>query len=127
MLRHSREALVQQELEAVVIRANAECPPPHIWPPVAHSLHQADELPLVCRQLVMASGKGTAEESQRPLSLMQDGAETDTGCIAVHDEQLVEVRHLEDGPCREGLLEGLERLATMQITPRGSVAVTSHC
>jgi hypothetical protein len=56
VLRYGGEALVQQELEAVVIHVNAEGSPPQIGPPVAHGLDQPDELALVRRELVMTGG-----------------------------------------------------------------------
>ena len=41
---------------------------------MTHSLHQADKLLLVSRELVMARGKGPTEERKRPIALMEDGA-----------------------------------------------------
>ena len=45
----------------------------------------------------MAHGEGHAEECERSIALMKDGAEPRTGSVAVHDEWPVEVRHLKDG------------------------------
>ena len=81
---------------------------------MAHSLHQADELPLVSGELVVASGKRPAEERKRPVALMKDGTKPDARGIAVHHKELVEVGNLEDGPHGEGLLEGLERLGRLR-------------
>lgn len=114
--------LVQQELEAVVIRANAKGPPPQLGPPVAHSLDRTDELALVRRELVMTGGKRPAKEGQWPIALVKDGAKPHARGIAIHDEQLVEVRHLEDWPWRKGLLEGLERLGRFRVPREGTVA-----
>jgi hypothetical protein len=52
---------------------------------------------------------------------VKDGSKPRARGIAVHDEPLVEVRHLEDWPCRKGLLEGLECLGHLY-APRESVA-----
>jgi hypothetical protein len=57
---------------------------------------------------------------------VKDGAKPRARGIAVHDEQLVEVRHLEDWPCRKGLLEGLEYLGRLRV-PRESVAAQKAC
>ena len=70
----------------------------------------------------MASGKGPTEEGQRAVTLMEDGAKPDAGCVAVHDEKLVEVRHLEDMPCREGLLQGLKRRGCLCILGKSVTA-----
>lgn len=58
------KSLVKQELEAVVICADKKRPPPQIWPPVTHRLHQPDELPFVSSELVMACSERSTEESE---------------------------------------------------------------
>ena len=109
MLRHCRQPLVQQVLQAIVVRANLERAPPKIGTPMAHGLYQANELLLVRRELEVTSGEGPAEVGERPLTLVKHGAEPHPGGIAVDDERPCEVRHLEDGARRESLLQGLER------------------
>lgn len=52
MLGDSRQSLIKQELQTIVVGANEE---PQVRALVPHRLHQADELALVCRQLVVAS------------------------------------------------------------------------
>jgi hypothetical protein len=63
---------------------------------VAHRLDQPNKLALVYRELVMASGEGAAEEGQRSLALVEDGAEADAGGVTVHHERHVEVRQQVD-------------------------------
>lgn len=62
MLRNSGQLLIQEELQAIVVGADKEVVAPKVRSPVPYSLHQTDELPLIHRQLVMASGEGSAEE-----------------------------------------------------------------
>ena len=109
VLRYGRQPLIQEELQAVVVRANVEGPSPQVWPPMTNGLHKANELPLVCRQLKMAWSERPAEESEGPIALMKHGAEPGARGVTVHHERAVEVGHLEDGARREGPLEGLER------------------
>ena len=74
---------------------------------MAHSLHQPDQLPLVGRQLEVARSERPAEEGDGAGLLVKDITKPHTGGVAVHHEQLVEVRHLEDGPGGECALERL--------------------
>ena len=48
VLRDCGEALVEEELEGVVVGANDERAPPEIRPPMPDSLYQPDEFTLVC-------------------------------------------------------------------------------
>ena len=47
VMRDRREALVEEEFEAVVVGADEERVPPQVWPLVAHGVHQPNELPLI--------------------------------------------------------------------------------
>src|SRR4051812_20940581 len=104
-----------------MVSADVEDPSPQVRPPMAHGLHQANELPLVCRQLKMARSKRPAEERQGPLALMKHGAEARARSVTVHHERAVEVGHLEDGTRRKGPFEGLERLCRL-VVPGESIA-----
>ena len=88
VLRNGRQALVQEELEAVMVSANKEVAAPQIRAPVAHSLHQTDELLLISRELEMARGERPAEECERASTLVENGAKPHAGCVAVHHESL---------------------------------------
>jgi hypothetical protein len=68
--------LVEEELEAVVIRADEEASSPEVRAPVTDSLYQANQLPLVRRELQMARGEGAAKESYGASALMQHRAQT---------------------------------------------------
>jgi hypothetical protein len=89
---------------------------------MAHGMNQPDELALVRRELKMASGERPTEEGQRPLPLIEDGAEPDARGVAVHDEWPIEIRHLEHGPCRERPLKRLEGLCGLRVPGEGVVA-----
>src|SRR4051812_12952613 len=91
-----------------MVRANPKRPPPKERPPVAHSLHQADELLLICGELELMRGEGSAEVGERTVALVQHSAESYPGGVAVHDEWPGEVWHLENRARREGPLQGLE-------------------
>jgi hypothetical protein len=63
VLRNGGQALVQQILQAVVIRLDCETAPLEVWPPVAHSLDQTNELTLVGCQGLMSRCHRTAEKA----------------------------------------------------------------
>ena len=94
MLRHGGEALVQQELQVVVVRAHTERPAPEVRPPVTHCLDKSDQLALISGELVVARGERATEEREGPLALVKNGTEPDAGGVAVHHEGLGEVWHL---------------------------------
>jgi hypothetical protein len=76
VLRHGRKALIQEELQTVVISPDEEAAAPEVRPPMPHCLDQPDELPLVGRQLAMARSKWPAEEGQGAGPLVQYRAKT---------------------------------------------------
>ena len=86
---------------------------------MAHRLNQPNKLALVGRELVMASGEGAAEEGERSLALVEDGAEADARGVAVHHERHIKVRHLEDGSRRERPLESLECRSRLLVPGEG--------
>ena len=126
MLRHRRQTLVQQELEAVVIGADPERPAPKIWPPVVHRLDQADDLLLVRRKLKVAGGERVTEEGEWPLVPMKDRPKPHTGGVAVNNKWAVESRHLQDGTHREGVFQGLEHCCGLNIPCEGVAAEQPH-
>ena len=62
---------------------------PKVGTPMAHGLHQTNELLLVRRELEMACGEGSAEIGERAVALVKDGAEPCPRGIAVDDERPV--------------------------------------
>jgi len=62
VLRNRRQALVQHELEGVVIGADDEGAPPQIWSPMVNGLDEPNKLALVSRRLEVPGCKGATEE-----------------------------------------------------------------
>ena len=90
--------------------------------PMVHCRHQTDELPLVSHQLEVACSERPAEEGDGASRLVEDSTKPHTRGVAVHHEQLVEVRHLDDGPGGECALERIEgRLGLLILGERVAV------
>jgi hypothetical protein len=70
MLRDHREPLVQQELQADMIRVHEEWMPPQVWVSVAHGLNQAHELAFIGCQIGMSRSHLSTKERDDALSLM---------------------------------------------------------
>lgn len=62
MPRNRPESPIEEELHAVVVGVNGERVTPPVWVPMADSLNQAYELPLISSQFSMARGDVAAEE-----------------------------------------------------------------
>lgn len=92
MLRNSRQTLVQQELQTVVICTYDEGAAPKIGMPMADCMHQSDELSFVRGQFSMTHCNWFAEEGQWTGALVEDGAESRTGGVAFDDDVRGEVR-----------------------------------
>ena len=95
MLRNGGQTLVQEMFETAVIRAHKELRRPQIWPPVSHGLHEANKLAFVGCELGVLWGDRPTEEGDRALTLVQHGAKTRSGRVAVDNEHLGEVGQLE--------------------------------
>ena len=70
VLRYCREMLIQEVLETAMVRTFDELHRPQIRPPVAHGLHESNELTLICCQLGVLWRDGAAEEGYWPMPLM---------------------------------------------------------
>jgi hypothetical protein len=70
----------------------------------------------------MSSGERMAEERDGFGTLVEHSNDPNAGRIPVDDEELVEVRHLENGSRREGALKRLERVLHL-LVPCEGVAV----
>jgi len=92
VLRDCDEALVEEELEACVVRLDDERTSPQIGPLVSDGEDQPDELALISRQCLMARSDGATEERDGAVVLMEHRAEPRARSIAFHDERLGEVR-----------------------------------
>jgi len=71
---------------------------------MSNGLRETDELSLVGCQFEVARSERPAEEGDGAGLLMKDSAKPHAGGVAVHHEQLIEVRHQEDGPGGERAL-----------------------
>jgi hypothetical protein len=83
-------ALIDQELEVVVVQADEERPAPKVRPPVANSLNKADEFTLVSRQLGMLTRNQSIEECHHTVALMYYGVESGARSVTLDNEFLVE-------------------------------------
>ena len=92
-----------------MVRPDQKVAPPQVRSPVMNSLHQTNELALICSELKMSSSKRSAEESKGSAALVEDGTKSRTRSIAIHHEALVEVRHLKYRADGEGALKRPER------------------
>jgi hypothetical protein len=70
MLWDHGEALVQHELERIMVHSHDEGMSPQIQPPMAHGLDQADEFVLIGSNLHVPRREGPAEERQWPVALV---------------------------------------------------------
>ena len=91
MLQNSREALVEEMLQAAVVGSDGERPRPEVRPLVTDDLDEADELPLVSGQLGVLWRHGAAEEGDGPLAPVEDHTEPGTGGVAIDDELAAKV------------------------------------
>ena len=92
VLRDGGEALVEEVLEAVVVRLDDETMPPQVRPLVPHSEDKPYELPLISGEGAMAGRHRPAEEGDRVSLLDKHGPKTIGGRVTLHDEGLGEVR-----------------------------------
>jgi hypothetical protein len=70
MLWNSRESLIQNVLERVVVGADDEVAAPEIGTPMAYRLNKADQLTLIGRDLQMSCCERLAVECQRTGTMM---------------------------------------------------------
>jgi len=117
MLGNCGQALVKQKFKTVMISTDQKVTPPQIRSPMMNGLHQPDEFALISRKLEMADSERPAAVGEGSSALVKDGTKPRTRRVAIHDEEPVEVRHLQDWPRSEGGLECLKR--------RGRVVVPS--
>jgi hypothetical protein len=73
VLWYGGEALIEEELEGVVVRAHHERPCPQIWPLVPYCLDKADDVVLVRCELGVLWRHRPAVERDWPVVLMQHG------------------------------------------------------
>lgn len=85
------EPLIEQELEAIVVRSHDELTPPKIWAPVAHRLDEANKLSLLRCKLAMPRSDLEAEEGNWAAPLVQNRAKPRSRCIALNNEGTCEV------------------------------------
>ena len=74
MLGNSRETLVEEELEALVVGADSKRMSPKIRPPMTDSLDQPNELALISWQLGVVRSNRPAEKCNSAVALVQHPA-----------------------------------------------------
>lgn len=92
LLGYHREALVEDELEALVVGAGGERTTPNIRPQMTNGLDQADELALISRELGVVGGNGVVEVRHDTIALVWHNTKPCTRSVTVNNEALVEVR-----------------------------------
>ena len=102
------EALVEEVLEAVVVRLDEEAAAQQIWPPMADGLHEADELSLICSEGAVAWCNRATEERDRMCVLDEHRAEAVGRRVTLHHEGLGEIRQGQHRRGCHSRLEGAE-------------------
>ena len=97
MMWDRREALIEEVLEAVVVRLDVEATFPQVRPPMPHNHDEANELPLICRKGAVSWHHWTAEESDQMRLLDEDRLEAVGRRVAIDDEGLAEVQKGQTG------------------------------
>jgi len=92
VLRDRGETLVEEELQAIVVRPDDEAVAPEVWALVADGVNEADELPLIGGEGAMARRDGTTEEGDGVPVLEHHCSEAVRGGVALDDEGPREVR-----------------------------------
>jgi len=108
MLRDRGEALVEEVLEAVVVRLDDEAASPKVQALVTYGEDEADQLPLISRQRAMVGGHRPTEERDGVAVLDEYRPEAIRGRITLHDEGLGEVRERQHRCRRHSPFEGEE-------------------
>lgn len=109
MLRNRGQALIEHELEGVVVYADGEVAPLEVRPPVAHGQDEPDQLVFVGSEFVMTCRERVTEEHEGVVPLVKHRPEPRDGCITVHQERFVEVRELKNRGSGKRPLERVER------------------
>lgn len=110
MLWDRPQALIKEELEAIVVGLHRELPTPEVRPPMSDRLHQPDQFTFIGGESLMTCGDWSAEVGDRPSPLEKHGLEPHARCVALDRERRSEVLECEDGHGGEGELEPLERV-----------------
>lgn len=88
MLWDDEEALVEQELEAVVVHSHSERASLEVGSPLSHGLHKADELAFISCQSSVLRCQRLAEERQRSFALVGNGADPRARSITFDNDAL---------------------------------------
>jgi hypothetical protein len=91
VLQNGGEALIQQVFHCYVVGVHHERLCLEVQVPMAHSLDEADEIPLICGQHGVLQGDGPAVEGNRAAVLMQNNTEPRARSIVVDDEGAIKV------------------------------------
>ena len=109
VLQDRGEALVEGELEDVMIRPDGKTAAPEVWAPVAYGVYKADELALVGGEGTVSRRDGPTEEGNGVLVLEQHRAKPVRRGVAFNDEWPREVRECKNRGRGDRRLEHPER------------------
>jgi hypothetical protein len=70
VLRDRRQSLIQQILQAEMVRPDYELPQPEVRMPMSDGFDQANQLPLIGSKFGMVCRDGVAEERDGPCALV---------------------------------------------------------
>jgi len=110
VLRDCGQALVQQVLEAVVIRLDAETT---LWAPMSDRLNQSDQFALIGSKSAVSRRHRPTEECDRVSVLNQHRPEAVGRRVALHHERLGEIGHGQHRGRGHRSLEVLERRSSL--------------
>jgi len=108
MLGNGCQALIEDEFQGLMIRADDERAAPKVRGPMTNCLGQANQLPLVCSEAAMSRWQCAAEERNCPIVLVKNRADARSRSVAFHDKTPGEVREGQHRRCGERALQRLE-------------------
>ena len=109
VLRDRCKALVEEELQAIVVSPDGEAPAPEVRPPMPDGVNEADQFPLVSGERPVPRRGGAAEVGDGVFVLQQHRVEAMRQGVTLHHEGPGEVGQRQYQSRGDGGLEGLER------------------
>lgn len=108
VLRDHRKALVEEELEAIVVHSHQKTVAPEVWASMAGGVNEADELSFIGGERTVMSHDRPVEVGNRVLVLDEHRPEAEGQGVAFDDKCLGKVGQHQDRGRRDCSLERLE-------------------